>query len=177
MRGERRCGAIALCITIALSISGCSGLIEAIEPPPLQASVPPFPPPPPGSVPWQASAPPQRTAPPPPGTARAEIASWLSAAGYRDFQVAALVQLANTESGFRPCVVGPGGYHYLYQWGGSRLRQLRDFAQTSGCPHLKTQLAFTDRELHDPKFSCFWGATTTPAAYVALRRIFGRGSC
>src|SRR5690348_9648526 len=35
MWGERRCGAIALCMTIALSISGCSGLIEAIEPPAL----------------------------------------------------------------------------------------------------------------------------------------------
>ena len=39
-----------------------------------------------------------------------------------------------------------------------------------------TQLAFTDKELrHDPKF--FWGTSTKPAAYVALRRIFGRGSC
>ena len=172
MRGERTWAAIALSIAIALSTSACSSLIEAIEPPPLQASVPPFPPPPPGSVPWQASAPPQA------GNTRAELASWFSANGYRDFQVAALVQLANTESGFRPCVVAPGGYHYLYQWTGTRLRQLRQFAQTSGCPQLKTQLAFTDKELrNDPNFSCFWGAPNTPAAYVALRRIFGRGSC
>jgi len=61
----------------------------------------------------------------------------------------------------------------------------RDAAETAprictdlGCPHIRTQLAFTDRELrHDPKFTCFWGASTTPAAYTALRRIFGRGSC
>jgi hypothetical protein len=106
------------------------------------------------------------------------MASWLSGAGYRNFQVAALVQLASVESGFRPCAAGPGGYRYLLQWGGGRLRQLREFAQTSDCPHLRAQLAFTDKELrHDPKFSCFWGASTTPAAYVALRRIFGRGSC
>ena len=172
MRGERTAGALALAIAITLSTSACSSLIEAIEPPPLQASIPPFPPPPPGSVRWQPAAPPQ------PGNTRTELASWFSANGYRDFQVAALVQLANTESGFRPCVVGPGGYHYLYQWAGTRLRQLRQFAQTSGCPQLKTQLAFTDKELRsDPNFSCFWGAANTPAAYVALRRIFGRGSC
>jgi len=106
------------------------------------------------------------------------MVSWLSSTGYRDFQVAALLQLADTESGFRPCVVGPGGYHYLFQWGGTRLRQLREFAQTSGCPQLRTQLAFADNELrNEPKFSCFWGAAGEPAAYVALRRIFGRGSC
>jgi len=120
----------------------------------------------------------QRSAPPGPGATQTEIVSWLSSAGYRNHQVAALVQLADVESGFRPCVVGPGGYHYLYQWTGTRLRQLREFAQTSGCPHIRTQLAFTDKELrYDPKFTCFWGASTTPAAYTALRRIFGRGSC
>jgi hypothetical protein len=178
MRGERTAGAVALAIAIALSTSACSGLIEAIEPPPLQSSAPPFPPPPPESIPPQAAMTPQSTTPPQPGQARVEIASWLSKAGYRDFQVAALVQLADTESGFRPCVVGPGGYHYLYQWTGTRLRQLREFAQTSGCPHIRTQLAFTDKELRGERnFSCFWGAGTTPAAYVALRRIFGRGSC
>src|SRR5438045_1428486 len=104
MRGERTAGALALAIAITLPTSACSSLIEAIEPPPLQASIPPFPPPPPGSVRWQPAAPPQ------PGNTRTELASWFSANGYRDFQVAALVQLANTESGFRPCVVGPGGY-------------------------------------------------------------------
>ena len=106
------------------------------------------------------------------------MASWFSKVGYRDFQIAALVQLADTESKFRPCAVGPGGYHYLFQWGGTRLRQLREFAQTSGCPQLKTQLAFADKELRgDPKFTCFWGTAAESAAYAALRRIFGRGTC
>src|SRR5919197_5775800 len=174
MWGERRCAAIAMCIAAALSTSGCEGLIEAIEPPPLQAAAPPFPPPPPEAIPPQSATAPQPTTPPPPGQARAEIASWLSKAGYRDFQVAALVQLADVESGFRPCVVGRGSYHYLYPWTGTRLRQLREFAHTSGCPHIRTQLAFTDKELRShPNFSCFWGAANAPAAYIALRRIFG----
>src|SRR5205085_5705952 len=85
---------------------------------------------------------PQSRIPPPPDVTRAEMVNWLSTNGYRDYQVAALMQLADTESGFRPCVIGPGGYHYLFQWGGVRLRQLREFARTSGCPQLKTQLAF-----------------------------------
>jgi hypothetical protein len=170
MWGERTGGAIALGIAVALSMSACSAL-EGFEPPPLETAFSPLPPPPLPPVP------PQRSTPPQPGDARAELAGWFSGAGYHDYQVDALVQLANTESGFRPCVVGPGGYHYLYQWGGTRLRQLREFAQTSGCPQLRAQLAFTDKELRDPKFACFWGATTEPAAYVALRRIFGRGSC
>ena len=174
MWGKRRCAAIAPWIALAFALSACS-VLEAFEPPPLKAEFPPQPPVP--SMPPQPGVA-QRSAPPGPGTTHAEIVSWLSSAGYRDHQVAALVQLADVESGFRPCVVGPGGYHYLYQWTGTRLRQLREFAQTSGCPHIRTQLAFTDKELrYDPKFTCFWGASTTPAAYVALRRIFGRGSC
>jgi hypothetical protein len=170
MRGERTCAAIALSIAAALSMSACAAL-DTVEPPPLETALAPLPAPPP-------PAPPQSRTPPQPGAARAEMANWFSAAGYRDFQIAALAQLADIESGFRPCVVGPGGYHYLFQWGGTRLRQLREFAQTSGCPQLRTQLAFTDKELrNEPKFSCFWGATTVPAAYAALRRVFGRGSC
>src|SRR5881227_3277879 len=158
MWGVRNAGAAALAIVSALCMSACTAL-EGLEPPPLETAFHPLP-------------------PPAPVSARAEIATWLSANGYRDFQVAALMQLADTESGFRPCVIGPGGYHYLYQWGGTRLRQLREYAQTSGCPQLKTQLAFADRELRsESSFSCFWGATSTPAAYVALRRIFGHGSC
>ena len=173
MWGERRCTAIVPWIALAFSLSACS-VLEAFEPPPLKAEFPPQPPVP--SMPPQPGVA-QRSAPPGPGATQAEIVSWLSSAGYRDHQVAALVQLADVESGFRPCVVGPGGYHYLYQWTGTRLRQLREFAQTSGCPHIRTQLAFTDKELrYDPKFTCFWGASTTPAAYTALRRIFGRGS-
>jgi hypothetical protein len=170
MWGARTVGGIVPSLAVALLMSACAAL-DAVEPPPLRTALSPLPAPlPPAS--------PQRLTPPPPGSARAEMVSWLSSTGYRDFQVAALVQLADTESGFRPCVVGPGGYHYLFQWGGTRLRQLREFAQTPGCPQLRTQLAFADKELrHESKFSCFWGASAEPAAYVALRRIFGRGSC
>ena len=172
MWGVRNASAAALAIVSALCMSACS-VLEGLEPPPLETAFHPLPPPAEPPVPI-----PQSRTPPAPGSARAEIATWLSANGYRDFQVAALMQLADTESGFRPCVIGPGGYHYLYQWGGTRLRQLREYAQTSGCPQLKTQLAFADRELRsESSFSCFWGATSTPAAYVALRRIFGHGSC
>src|SRR5438132_2536305 len=170
MWGARTVGGIVPSLAIALSMSACAAL-DTVEPPPLRTALSPLPAPLP-------PAPTQPLTPPPPGNARAEMVSWLSSTGYRDFQVAALVQLADIESGFRPCVVGPGGYHYLYQWTGTRLRQLREFAQTSGCPHIRTQLAFTDKELRsDPNFSCFWGAATTPSAYIALRRIFGRGSC
>src|SRR5205823_4921401 len=172
MWGFRNAGAAALAIVSALCMSACTAL-EGLEPPPLETAFHPLPPPaePPVAIP-------QSRTPPMPGSARAEIASWLSSNGYRDFQVAALLQLADTESGFRPCVVGPGSYHYLFQWGGVRLRQLREFAQTSGCPHIRTQLAFADKELRGEfKFSCFWGARDEPSAYVALRRIFGRGSC
>jgi hypothetical protein len=170
MWGKRSCGAIALWIAVALSISACS-VGEATAPPPIETAVSPWPAP-------ALPTPPAGLAPPRAGPNRAEMIGWFSTAGYRDFQVAALVQLADVESRFRPCAAGPGGFHYLFQWGGTRLRQLREFAGTSGCPQLATQLAFTDKELrYDPNFSCFWGATTTPAAYVALRRVFGRGSC
>ena len=172
MWGAQTAGAIALVIAVGFSMSACT-VLEGLEPPPLETAFHPLPPPAEPPVPI-----PQSRTPPPPDATRAEMVNWLSTNGYRDFQVAALMQLADTESGFRPCVIGPGGYHYLFQWGGVRLRQLREFARTSGCPQLKTQLAFADRELRsESKFSCFWGATSEPAAYVALRRIFGRGSC
>jgi hypothetical protein len=172
MWGVRNAGASALAIAVAFSMSACS-VLEGLEPPPLETAFHPLPAPAEPPVPI-----PQSRTPPAPGSARAEIASWLSTNGYRDFQVEALLQLADTESGFRPCVIGPGGYHYLFQWGGVRLRQLREFSQTSGCPHIRTQLAFADKELRsESKFSCFWGARDEPSAYVALRRIFGRGSC
>src|ERR1700722_2730160 len=101
MWGKRRCAAIAPWIALAFALSACS-VLEAFEPPQ------------PGVA--------QRSAPPGPGATQAKIVSWLSSAGYRDHQVAALVQLADVESGFRPCVVAPGGYPYLYQWTGTRLR-------------------------------------------------------
>jgi hypothetical protein len=165
----RTSAAISLWLPIAL-LSACSEF-EAVAPPPLATAISPLAAPPPPALP-------QRNTPPPPQQTRAEIISWLSAAGYRQFQVAAFVRLADIESGFRACAAGPGGYRYLFQWGGTRLRQLREFANTSDCPQLRTQLAFTDKELrNEPKFSCFWGTTTEPAAYEALRRIFGRGSC
>jgi len=159
-------------IPVLLSMSACS-LFDFAAPPPLETAFVPAPAPPP--------PPPIRPLillPPSPAEAEAEIARWFSAKGYHDFQVAALVQHARTESGFRACAVGPADLRYTYQWGGTRLRQLHEFARTDGCPQLDTQLAFADKELrNDPKYACFWDAKTEPAAYTALRRGFGAGSC
>jgi len=171
MGWARTCAAIAASIPVMLSISACSVYEDLISPPPLATAFTPQPAPPP-------PAPPQRSSPPDPEDARAEIVSWLSAKGYRDFQVDALLEHARVESGLRACAGGPGGFHYLFQWGGTRLEQLQRFAHTSGCPQLHTQLLFADNELrNDPKFACFWDATTEAGAYAALRRGFGRGSC
>lgn len=116
--------------------------------------------------------------PPGPADARSEIDQWLSTAGYKDFQVAALLQHAKAESGFNACIAGAGDLRYLFQWGGRRREQLQEFAHTSGCPQIRTQMAFADKELrNDPKFSCFWNAQTQSEAYAALRRGFGHGSC
>jgi hypothetical protein len=99
-------------------------------------------------------------------------------AKYQGFQAEALMEHAQIESGFQPCIAGPAGLRYLYQWGGTRLRRLHEFAQTSGCPSLDAQLAFANDELrNEPRFACFWQATTEPAALRALRRGFGGGSC
>ena len=157
-----------------LSMSACS-VFEGLKlPVPESAVSGPMPPQP---QPFFA-VPAQPAAPPTPEAAHAEIVDWLHAHGYQDFQIQAMVEHARTESGFRACAVGPGGYHYLYQWSSTRLEQLQRFAGYSGCPQLDTQLAFADHELRDdPKFSCFWSATTEPAAYAALRRGFGGGSC
>ena len=74
--------------------------------------------------------------------------------------------------------LGPGDLRYTFQWGGTRRRQLQQFAKTDGCPQLHTQLAFADKELrNDAKYACFWDATTEAGAYAALRRGFGQGSC
>jgi hypothetical protein len=158
-----------------LSMSACSlfqGLIQGLTPPPLSTALSPGPPPP------QPPPPPQSLEPPAAGEAQADIAAWLSAHGYKDFQVEALLEHARIESGFQACAAGPGGYRYIFQWGGGRLRQLQEFAHTSGCPHIHTQLAFADHELRDePKFACFWGASTEADAFRALRRGFGGGSC
>ena len=136
--------------------------------------LPPFPEPPPSL----AVVPPQRPEPSAPGAVRAEIARWFTAAGYRNYQVSALVEHARIESGFHPCIAGAGGLRYTYQWGGTRLQRLHQFAGTQSCPPLGMQLKFTDNELRrDAKFSCFWGATSDAGALAALRRGFGRGSC
>lgn len=154
------------------AMSACAEL-ELLKPPPAEEAIRPLAPPPPLPPP-----PPQSLTPPLPEDARAEIANWFTAAGYKDFQVEALLEHARTESGFHPCARGVGDLSYTFQWSGTRLRRLREFAQTTGCPQLHAQLAFADQELRsEPRFACFWAATTEPAAYAALRRGFGRGSC
>lgn len=121
---------------------------------------------------------PHSNAPPGPDVVRAEMVKWFSGAGYPPAQVGALIDYAKMESGFRPCAVNGAGYRYTFQWSGLRLRRLAEFSGTSGCPHLAKQLAFADRELrNEPNYSCFWQATSKPAAFAALRRGFGYGRC
>ena len=171
MHRVRNCVAIATRLLIMLSLSGCS-LLQLVAPPPTPAAPPPQPPP------LTFFAPPPPASPPGPEVARSEIYRWFMAHGYKPFQAEALMAHAQTESGFNACVHGPGGFSYTFQWTGTRLRQLHEFAHTDGCPRLDTQLAFADHELRDePKYACFWAATTEEAAYTALRRGFGRGSC
>jgi len=175
MRGARACAAGAAWIFVMVSMSACS-VFEGLQLP-VPESVPPSPLPP-QPAPLFGTLPPQASGPPTPEAAHAEMVDWLHKHGYQDFQIQALVEHARTESGFRACAIGPGGYHYLYQWSSTRLEQLERFAGYSGCPQLHMQLAFADNELrNDPKFACFWNATTEPDAYAALRRGFGRGSC
>jgi hypothetical protein len=129
--------------------------------------------------------PPQAQAPPPPivepstpGQVQTAIYRWFLKAGYPAFQAAALVDHARIESGLNPCIGGPGGYRYTYQWGGLRLQRLHEFAGTRSCPPLAKQLAFANDELrHNPNFSCFLATTTRDAAVTALRRGFGFGRC
>jgi hypothetical protein len=152
-----------------LSLSACS-IVELFAPPPLETAFHPLLPPPPAL--------PQRAEPATPEEVRQEIWRWFMTAKYKDFQAEALLEHAQAESGFRPCARGPGGFRYTFQWSSTRLRQLQEFAGTPECPPLDKQLAFADRELrNDPKFACFWDATTESAAYRALRRGFGGGSC
>ena len=156
---------------MALAFAACS-LIP--EPPPLETALNPLPAPPPPAPPFE----PGDRKPPAPAEARAEISKWLADAGYQPFQVAALLQHARVESGFNACISGAGDLRYLFQWGSTRRQRLQEFAHTSGCPQIRTQMAFADKELrNDPKFSCFWNAQTQSDAYAALRRGFGQGSC
>ena len=173
MRRVRNCAAIVAWLSLLLSLSACSAFEGLKLPVPDSAVSGPLPP-----QPRPFFALPEASGPPGPETAHAEIVQWLHEHGYQDFQIQALVEHARTESGFRACAVGPGGYHYLFQWASTRLEQLQRFARTDGCPQIHAQLAFADHELRDePKFACFWNATSEPAAYAALRRGFGGGSC
>ena len=170
MRPARTCAVAAAGILAFSALPACS-LLPA--PPPVQTAFSPLPAPPPPAPPS-----PRNEAPPSPAEARAEIVEWLSHAGYQAFQVAALVEHARAESGFNACIAGPGGLRYLFQWGSTRRDRLQAFANTSGCPQIRTQLAFADQELrNDPKYACFWDARTQSEAYAALRRGFGGGSC
>ncbi|HZT89054.1 MAG TPA: hypothetical protein VFA12_13860 [Stellaceae bacterium] len=172
MHLARTGAAVAAWVTLALSLPGCTSSetnasLAALLPPP--PPLPSFPEPP---------AAPESAEPPPPNAVRDEIYRWFSAAGYQDFQIEALAEHARIESGFHPCAAGAGGMRYTFQWGGTRLRHLHEFAGTQGCPKLDAQLAFADHELkNEDRYACFWHATSGPAALAALRRGFGRGSC
>jgi hypothetical protein len=151
-------------LVAALLLTACSGF---------QGPPPPFPEPQP---PVYASPP--HPEPSTPRQVQTAIYRWFLHAGYPAFQAAALVDHARIESGLHPCIAGPHGLRYTYQWGGRRLQRLYEFAQTRDCPPLDKQLAFADRELrHEEQFSCFLSTTTRAGAVRALRRGFGRGSC
>jgi hypothetical protein len=165
MRQIRACAAIALWISVTLLTSACSSEVDT----PSVLTAPPQP---------QPAPQPPRSGPSTPARVHAEILRWFSAAGYRGFQAEALAEHAKIESGFRPCASGAAGLSYAFQWGGTRLQRLHEFAGARRCPSLDTQLAFADRELrNEQKYSCFWQATTKSAALAALRRGFGGGSC
>ena len=113
-----------------------------------------------------------------PGQVQTVIYNWFLRAGYPSYQAAALVDHARVESGFNPCISGRGGVRYTYQWNGTRLQRLYEFAGTRTCPPLTKQLAFADNELRsNPNFSCFLNTDTRAAAAAALRRGFGQGRC
>jgi hypothetical protein len=128
--------------------------------------------------PAQAQAPPPLIEPSTPGQVQTAIYRWFLKAGYPAFQAAALVDHARIESGLNPCIAGPAGLRYTYQWGGLRLQRLYQFAGTRNCPPLTKQLAFANAELRgNPNFSCFLNTTNRDAAVSALRRGFGQGRC
>jgi len=162
----RAAAALAAWISGILLLAACSAEVEE-EPlrfpePPAQAQAPP----------------PPALEPTTPGQVQTAIYRWFLKAGYPAFQAAALVDHARVESGLNPCIAGPGGYRYTYQWAGLRLQRLYEFTGTHSCPPLAKQLAFADNELRtNANFACFLSTTTREAAVTALRRGFGLGRC
>ncbi|MGE3783063.1 MAG: phage tail tip lysozyme [Alphaproteobacteria bacterium] len=125
-----------------------------------------------------ASIPSPAPEPSTPSQVQTAIYNWFLRAGYPPHQAAALVDHARLESGLNPCIGGRGGVRYTYQWNGTRLQRLYEFAGTRTCPPLDKQLAFADNELRsNPNFSCFLSTSTREAGVAALRRGFGRGRC
>lgn len=176
MCGFRTCAVLAAWLFVVVTLPACS-LLQQLQQVFPQTELPPQPP-----VPPEAAPPPPPSAasqaPPSPDEAQAEMTQWLHEHGYKSFQISAILGDARDESGFNPCIQGRGGFSYTFQWSGRRLAQLHEFAHTNGCPQLRVQMAFADYELrNEPKFACFWNATTAGEAYAALRRGFGRGSC
>jgi hypothetical protein len=166
MRQVRAGAAIAASISVTLLLSACYS--EVGTPPVMTA---------PSQQPQPTPPPPRAESSTPQGV-HGEIIRWFSSAGYRGFQAEALAEHAKMESGFRPCAAGAAGLRYTFQWGGTRLQRLHEFAGARLCPPLDKQLAFADAELrNEPKYSCFWQTTTRSAALAALRRGFGGGSC
>src|SRR4051812_12103073 len=134
MKWIRACGMPPLGIAGVLLLSACANEVdtETVAPGPL---LQPRPGP---SAHYYQPGPPDESLP---SGARGEIARWFVDAGYKEFQVAALLEHAKVESGFRPCASAPG-FRYTFQWSGTRLRRLNEFANTGGkCPPLEKQLA------------------------------------
>lgn len=76
---------------------------------------------------------------------------WLTKHGYAQPQAAAMVGHGVQESGLNPTATGDNGTAYgAFQWRGSRLAGLYDFARTKGQDPaaLDTQLGYMDHELH-----------------------------
>jgi hypothetical protein len=77
--------------------------------------------------------------------------NWLRKNGYGEPQAAAMVGHGVQESGFNPTARGDNGTAFgAFQWRGSRLAGLYDFAKSTGQDpnSLDTQLGYMDRELH-----------------------------
>lgn len=76
---------------------------------------------------------------------------WLQKRGYGEPQAAAMVGHGVQESGLNPTARGDNGTAFgAFQWRGSRLAGLYDFAKSTGQDpnSLDTQLGYMDRELH-----------------------------